>query len=141
MTSPRSSLLVGLPEGRDVDLAHLEQRLHYLSRVPGSRVSHHLPERGRNDLPRHAEAILEPAARTFFPAVRKPLPGVVELFLRVAGRDERDPFGEREARAAIHRRELPPVELEGRVQHAALRQRISVAAHDIHDLRFLMTET
>src|SRR2546422_11751005 len=116
MTSRRSSLLVGRLERRDVELAHLEQRLHDLPGVPGFGVSHHLAERARNDLPRHAEAILEPATASLFTAIRRePLPDVVELFLCVAGRDEREPFGEREARPAVHRREFATVELEGRV--------------------------
>src|SRR6202022_2449046 len=49
-TAPISPL-----ERRDVELAHLQQGLHHFCRVSGFRVTHHLAQRGGDDLPRHTE--------------------------------------------------------------------------------------
>src|SRR5258708_4245 len=77
---------VRLLERGEVELAHLEQRFHHFGRIAGFRVSHHPPQRGGNDLPRDAESILEPAARSVLSALGEPRPDLVDLFLALAGR-------------------------------------------------------
>src|SRR5438552_22676 len=114
---------IRLLEGRDVELSHLQQRLHHLCRVPALRVTHHPAQRGGHDLPRDAEPILEPAARSFLATVGEPCPDLIELILSLAGRDQRERFGEREGRAAVKGRVLLPVEQEAHVPQAAFRER------------------
>src|SRR5260370_41730679 len=78
---------VRLLQGGDVELAHLQQRFHHLCRAPRFRVAHHLAQRGGDDLPRDAEPILEPAARSFLATGAEPRPDLIELILRLPGRD------------------------------------------------------
>src|SRR6202022_645164 len=112
---------IGVFEGRDIELAHLQQGFHDFCRVPGLRVSHHLPQSRGDDLPRHTESILEPAARSFLSALREPRPDLIELLLRLAGRHEREGFRERKGLATVEGRVFLSVELEARVQHAPFR--------------------
>src|SRR3981081_859191 len=79
----------------DVELAHLQQRFHHLSGVPGLRVAHHLAQ-GRGDaLSGDTQQTLTPAARAFLAAIGEARPGLIELVLRLTGRDEREGLGER----------------------------------------------
>ncbi len=66
----------------------------------------------RNDLPRHTEPVLKPAALHFLAARRERLPEVIYFFLRLAVHGERYRLGEFEERPAVQRRELLPIELE-----------------------------
>src|SRR6266566_3980265 len=102
-------------EGGEVELAHLQQGLHDFCRVSGFRVAHHLPQYRGDNLPRHAEAILEPATRSVLSAFRQPCPQCIDLVLGLAGRDEREGLRERERRSAIEGRVFLSVQLEARV--------------------------
>src|SRR6266851_5369091 len=77
---------IRLPERGEVELAHLQQGLHDLCRVPGFWVAHHLPQSRGDDLPRHTESILEPTARSFLSTIREPGPDLIELLLSLASR-------------------------------------------------------
>src|ERR1700687_4877887 len=110
-------------EGGDVKLAHLQQSFHHLSRVARFRVTHHLTQRGGHDLPRDAKPVLEPAARSFLAAVSEARPDLIELSLRLAGRDQRKRFAERKGRTAVEGRVLLPVEQEAVVPQATFRER------------------
>jgi len=78
---------IGSLELRDVELRHLEHRLHRALRAVAVRALEHLVELLRDDLPRQAEAILEPAARAgLAAAVDESVPVAVDFGLvRVAG--------------------------------------------------------
>src|ERR1700730_4792086 len=114
---------IGLLKGRDVELSHLQQSLHDFCRVPGFRVSHHLPQSRGDDLPRHTESILERAARAFLSTIREPRPDLIELLLSFAGRDKGEGLRERKGLATVEGRVFLSVEKEAGVQHASLRQR------------------
>src|SRR5207253_2305206 len=101
---------------------------------PLFRVGQHLAQRGRNDLPRHAEAILEPAARSWFATVCEPRPQFVDLLLGLAGRHERKGFGERKRLSAVKGGVLLPVDEEAGVQYAAFRNwTLTVAPEQAQD--------
>src|SRR5207247_4724284 len=70
---------VRLLEVGEVELAHLQPGLQDFCRVSGFRVAHHLPQRRGDNLPRHAEAILEPATRSVFSTFRQPCPQCIDL--------------------------------------------------------------
>src|ERR1700687_4222068 len=78
---------IGPLEGRDVELAHFQQGFHDFRRVPGLRVSHHLPQSRGDDLPRHTESILEPAAWSFLSTLGEPRPDLIKLLLSFARAD------------------------------------------------------
>ena len=88
----------------DVDLAHLQHRLHGTMRAIRIGVADELDEPIRDDLPRESPPVLQPAARLLLPAVGdQGRPVAVDLLL-VGARDvERDRLGERELRSGIHR--------------------------------------
>src|SRR2546423_8820856 len=121
-------------ERGEIELAHLQQRLHDFRGVPLFRVGQHLAQRGRNDLPRHAEAILEPAARSWFATVCEPRPEFADLLLGLAGRHERKGFGERKRLSAVKGGVLLPVDEEAGVQYAAFRNwTLTVAPEQAQD--------
>src|SRR2546427_2299575 len=131
---PSLPLSVGSPKSLDVDFRHLEQRFHDLRRVPGFWIAHHLTQNGGDDLPRHTEFVLEPAARLLFSAFGELFPQPVDLFLRLAADEEGSPLREREVRAAVHGHEPCSVEFERRVQHLPFRDRTSLLpAHHAKD--------
>src|SRR5215208_6815187 len=107
-------------ERSDVDLLHLEHRGHHTLRLLAVGVAEQLGQALRDDLPREAEPVLEPAARALFAALRQLAPVRVDLFLALAADLERDRLVEREVRAAVERDELLPVELELDCHHGAL---------------------
>src|SRR5256885_4742737 len=53
---------VGLLQGVDIDFGHLEQGLHHFLGVPRFRVTHHLAQDGRDDLPGDSKLVFEPTA-------------------------------------------------------------------------------
>src|SRR5438876_1565899 len=128
---------VSLFECGDVELLHLEHRLHGGFRVAGLGVAQHLAEHLRNDLPRNAESVLQPAAGSFLAAAFRELgPVPIDLLLRLAGDHEEHAFGEREGRAAVESEVLAPVELEGGVEQLAFGDRpVLLTALHAHDLR------
>src|SRR5207248_10911718 len=107
--------------GGTIELAHLQDRSHDFRGVPLLRLGQNLPQRGRNDLPRPAEAILEPPARSRFATVCEPRPQFVDLLLRLAGRHERKGFGKCKRLSAVKGGVLLPVDDEAGMQHAAFR--------------------
>src|SRR5436190_19263437 len=88
--SPGSSLVVRVLERFDLDLVHLEHRLHHAVDAFGVPVGQHLIEHARDDLPGHTEAVREPATRIRISTLRQRVPVMVDLLLRVAVHDERD---------------------------------------------------
>src|SRR5207249_1108464 len=87
-------LVVGALECGDVDLAHLEHRLHNASGLLGILVPEHLAECGRDDLPREPVLVFQPAAAILRPASGELLPQLVDLGLGLAAHKERDRLGE-----------------------------------------------
>src|SRR6185312_6695147 len=89
---------VGLTELGDVELLHLEHRLHRPPRLLGVAVHDEPGELDGRDLPRETEAVLEPAALLrLLVAARAELRQVaVDLVLRLAHDLERDRFVELE---------------------------------------------
>src|SRR5438093_11121092 len=134
-----SSAFVGLLEPFDVDLLHLEHRGHDAFRFFGILVLQHLRQDRRNDLPRHAEAILEPAALHFLAARGQLLPEMVHFLLRLAVHHQRDRLGELEERPAIERHEPLAIQFELDGHDRALRssrglRRRFVVTGDVSDL-------
>src|SRR5713101_4568358 len=122
---------------RDVELLHLQHRLHGRPRIAGLRVGEELAEHRRDDLPRQSELVLQPPARAFLAAVSGELaPVPVDLRLRLAGHHEREALGERERRSAVERRVFAPIQLEHGVEHLALRNgSVGFAEHEVQHLR------
>src|SRR5713101_8622154 len=122
---------------RDVELFHLQHRLHGRTGIAGLRVGEQLAEHRRNDLPRQSELVLQPAARTFLAAVTGELaPVPVDLCLRLASHHEREALGERERRSAVERRVFAPVELEHGVEDLAPGDGgVGFAANEVQHLR------
>src|SRR5262245_33119581 len=94
------ALLAGvcLLEPRDVELLHLQQFLHHALRLARILVLEHPGELRRDDLPRDAVAVLQPAAllRLGVSALREFVPVVVDLRLGLAEDLEGDGFVELE---------------------------------------------
>ena len=61
----------------------------------GVGVAEQLAQGGRDDLPRQAVAVLQPAARALLAALGERDPQLVDLLLRLAVHEERDRLGER----------------------------------------------
>lgn len=96
----------------------------------------------RHDLPRHAEAVAQPAAllRALVAAFGQARPVTIDLVLVSAVDDERHGRRDLEHRAAVQRDKRLPVELERDGHHRALRAagrvRAGLAvARDVHDAR------
>src|SRR5215210_6909947 len=66
---------------RDVELLHPHHRVHRAVRLLAVGIGQQPRQRRRRDLPREAEAILEPAARSLFAAVGEGVPELVDLLL------------------------------------------------------------
>src|SRR5262245_4171065 len=87
---------------RDVDLFHLKHRVHDAFGLLGVLLVQHVNQDGWSDLPRHAEFVLEPAARGFLPASRdKIVPIIVHFFLGLTVHNKRNRFVELELRTAV----------------------------------------
>src|SRR3954468_2632711 len=71
----------GAAQRRDVDLAHLQHRLHGAAAALVAGRAQQLVHALGPDLPGQAEAVLEPPARALLPAVAELLPVVVDLGL------------------------------------------------------------
>ena len=91
----------------------------------------------RDDLPRDAVPVLQPAARPrFAAALGEPGPVLVDLLLRSAVHLERDGLGELVFRPAVQRGELLAVQLEAHRHHRARRPRAGLAViRDVGDPR------
>src|SRR5262249_29688924 len=97
---------------RQVELAHLQHRLHRAVGALRVGVREHLFHAGRHHLPGEAEAVPEPTALALLSAVGELLPEVVDLILGLAFDRERDRLVEAELRAAVDADEPLAVELE-----------------------------
>src|SRR5712664_99007 len=130
--------LLGPLQAFDVDLLHLHHRLHDALRYCGIGIAQELRQRGRNDLPRQTELILEPAAHLLLSASGELLPQLVDLFLGLAIHDERYRLRELKLRPAVQGNEFLPVELETRGHDRPLRSRAGLAVtNDAPGLRVL----
>ena len=109
----------GLLQRGDVELLHLQEGGHDAARFFRVAIQHHVQQRERNDLPRQAEFIFQPAAGAFLPVFAQRIPIIVDLVLRIAIDLERDRLVELEMRAAIERDEGLSVELERNGHHRA----------------------
>ena len=105
---------VGRPlELGDIDLAHLEHRLHGAARTLRIGISNQLVQLARHDLPRQAESVLEPSARPRLASVRRErIPQPVDLLLVLALDDERHRLVEAEIRSAVEALEVLAIERE-----------------------------
>src|SRR2546422_8170032 len=121
--------LLGALQAFNVDPLHLHHRLHDALRYCGIWIAQELRQRGRNDLPRQAELVLEPAAHLLLSAGGELLPLLVDLFLGLAIHDERYGLRELELRPAVQGDKFLPVQLEHRGHDRSLRPgpRVSVA--------------
>src|SRR5437773_6807282 len=122
--------LLGPLQALDVELLHLHHRLHDALRYCGIGIAEELRQRGRNDLPRQAELVLEPAAHLLLSAGGELLPLLVDLFLGLAIHDERYGLRDLEPRPAVQGDEFLPVQLEHRGHDRALRPRSRVSVAD-----------
>ena len=85
-TADRSALAVGGLQPGDVELHHLQHRLHDPLRLGGIGIAQQLRQYARHDLPRDAVAVPEPAASLDRTAGRQRVPQPVDLRLIGAGR-------------------------------------------------------
>src|SRR5262245_43571322 len=113
--------LVGALERRNVELLHLQERFRHPLRLLDVAIAKHGGQYRWHDLPREAEAVLEPAAGALFAALAQLAPEVVDLLLRLTSHLERDGLVEREVRPAIQSGERVASETEGHGHHQALR--------------------
>jgi len=105
--------LVGRPlQLGDLDLCHAQHGLHGPLGPAGIGVPEQLEERGWHDLPRDAEAVLEPSALALQPALGQSVPVVVDLVLVCAEGLERTGLAEGELRPAVEPHVLLPVQAE-----------------------------
>src|SRR5690348_4398592 len=106
--------VVRAAQRRDVELLHLQHCLHGALRPRVVPMFVELVHEVRDDLPRHAVAILEPPAllRLRIASRGKLRPVVIDFILRRAVHLQRDRFVEREDGPAVERRERLSVELE-----------------------------
>src|SRR6516225_9824245 len=87
---------------RDVELHHLQHGVASALDLGRVGIGHHLgPDLG-DDLPRHAVAVLEPAAGFRLAAVEQRIPVAVDLGLIVTAHHERDRMVERIKRPGAH---------------------------------------
>src|SRR6266487_4576383 len=104
----------------DVELLHLEQRLHHAVCLLGILVAHQLPEHRGHDLPGEPKLVFQPAAHAFFAAAGRELaPVLVDLLLILAVHDEGERLAELEQRAAVQRCEFLPSQLKVDDHHRA----------------------
>src|SRR5450759_5421805 len=98
-----SGLAIERPTQRgDVDLAHGQHGLHGSSGALRVGIAQHLAHLARDNLPRHAVAILQPAAPpSRSTGIGQRVPEAVDLRLVVAVDDERNRLGEWELRTAV----------------------------------------
>src|SRR5437868_4473759 len=103
----------------DIELDHLQHRLHDALRLGRIGVAEQFRQYPRHDLPGDAEAILQPAAPLDGAADRKPIPKPVDFCLVRAIHLERDRVRVLEAGAAVERQEALPGQGEIDDQHAS----------------------
>src|SRR5262245_44475798 len=129
------TLVSGL-ELRDIDLRHLQHRLHRALRAVPVWALEELVQPLRDDLPRQAEAVLQPTAHAVFAAtLDEGAPVAVDFGLVLAVDDERDRFAERELRPAVEAYEWHATQGEVDGQDVAFRvaRVVSRGARDIVD--------
>src|SRR4051812_6040592 len=109
---------------RAVELPHREHRLHHALHLRRVGVGHELVEQRGDDLPREAEAILQPPALALLtPALDEAVPEVIDLGLVLAEDLERDGLAQRELRTTVEGSERPAFELELDRHDTAFRSR------------------
>jgi hypothetical protein len=97
----------------DINLAHLEHRLHGAARTLRIGISNQLVQLARHDLPRQPESVFEPSAGARLASVRgERIPHPVDLRLVLALDDERNRLVEAEVRPAVEALEVLAVERE-----------------------------
>src|SRR4051812_2499384 len=110
----RSGGFSGTLETGDVDLLHLEHRLHRPIRLRSVLIAEQLAKGVRDDLPGQAELVGEPPALALLSAAGEELlPVVIDFLLVLALHEKGDGRGELEDRAGVQDHELLSHELEG----------------------------
>jgi hypothetical protein len=97
---------------RDVKLDHLQHRVHDPARSLGVGITHQLARPIRHYLPRHPEAVNEPAAPRRFTPVDQAISVVINLRLALAGDEKRNGRGEVVVRSTVEGLERSSVKLE-----------------------------
>src|SRR5262245_45663818 len=120
---------MGPLETGDVELDHLQYGLHDPLRFGGIGIREQFGKHGRDDLPGHAVAVLEPAALLDLAILRKGSPEPIDLGLIRALDLERDGVGVLETPAAVERHEALARERELHHEHAA-----GLAGDAVHDV-------
>ncbi len=125
-----------------VELLHLQHGLHGPAGLFSIRVTDHLRQDGRNNLPGKPIFVFEPAAllRPFITTFRELLPVIVHFLLRLTAHLKRDCLVEFEHRAAIERGKRLSIEFKGHGQHASRRSSVDFVSGfsvptDASDLR------
>src|SRR6266540_3482745 len=113
----------------DVDLLHWKHGLHHPPGFCRIGIADRLGQCARNDLPRKAVFVLEPAAllSAWISAFGQLLPVVVNFFLRLAIDLKRNGLVELEDRAPVQGREGLPLELESHGHYRARRPAVDLA--------------
>src|SRR5438105_2386601 len=109
----------GGEDGGQVELLHAEDRLHAPGGAALVGAGQHLLPAGRDDLPRQAVPILQPAADTLLAALGELPPVVVDLGLVRAVDEQRNRLAELELGAAVDAGVLLAVEQERHGHHRA----------------------
>src|SRR5688500_18923383 len=105
---------MGALELLEVELFHLEKRLHRPPRFLWIGIADQRGQRRRNDLPRDTELVFQPSAllRVLVPAGRELLPVAIDLFLRVTHDLERNRFAELELWSTVQRGDCAARDIE-----------------------------
>src|SRR5215470_11331280 len=119
--------LVRLLQACNVNLVHLEHRLHHSLGFCRVRIAHQLHQRHRDDLPRQPIFISEPPATILTAPIRKLFPEFVDLRLSFATHKQRNGRRKVELRPTIERREFLSFKGELHDHHAPLRPWTSLA--------------
>src|SRR5215203_4269084 len=107
----------------EVEALHLHHGCLGPTGLLGGRVTEEAHEQGRDDLPREAEGVHEPAALALLTAaVDQRVGDLVDLLLRLDADEQRERVGELVHGPAVHQRQRLSLQADGRDEQGAVGQ-------------------